>query len=352
MSPHLRADAVQLAHTSLSPHPILTAQTNPTPPIRWTGRRSVPAGVLDGVRALLNIDVDLDADSPDGGEEEEKEDDTRGAGRRRRRRRLLGPADGETANQHGDGEETLATVDANRAERNFALLPPSSEQQQQQKQQGNDARRGSDVVAGTTLPDGTTDTQGLHHALATDGGGGGCTDGEDDSDDDGGSGTDDGSDPWGDGRGESRWGQWPPRVGTAGARGTDRDTGSGTGGSDEHAGLALVRALGSWCASVSAYDRLAHLPPGSAARRAAEAETEWDELERRIARSRLDVQLEEFRCARLRAAGGGARNIDCCSVRLSVVGMYLSLRRNAGPRSVGATGEPRGETSHAREDGA
>lgn len=77
------------------------------------------------------------------------------------------------------------------------------------------------------------------------------------------------ADPWGEGVGESRWG-----------RGT---------------GLNLVEALGSWCASVSSYDRLARPTPDSAAGRAAEAEVEWEELERRIARGRLDVQLEEFR---------------------------------------------------------
>lgn len=79
----------------------------------------------------------------------------------------------------------------------------------------------------------------------------------------------DGPDPWGEGVGENDWG--------------------------ENTGLALIEALGSWCASVSAYDRLAHPIPGSAAQRAVEAESEWEDLERRIARGRLDVELEEFR---------------------------------------------------------
>ena len=79
----------------------------------------------------------------------------------------------------------------------------------------------------------------------------------------------DGSDPWGEGAGESAWGK--------------------------RSGLALIEALGSWCASVSAYDRLTHPTPDSAAGRAAEAETEWDDLEKRITRGGLDVQLMEFR---------------------------------------------------------
>lgn len=108
---------------------------------------------------------------------------------------------------------------------------------------------------------------------------GGRTD-EDDSD------LEDGPDPWGDGRGESRWGR---------GIGVGRSTSVTGGPGDADVGLALVEALGAWCASVSAYDRLAHLAPGSAAQRAAEAETEWDKLEKRIARSSLDVQLEEFR---------------------------------------------------------
>lgn len=83
------------------------------------------------------------------------------------------------------------------------------------------------------------------------------------------SGEEDESDPWGEGIGESNWGKG--------------------------IGLALIEALASWCASVSAYDRLAHPTPGSAAGQAAEAETEWEELKRLIARGRLDVQLEEFR---------------------------------------------------------
>lgn len=61
--------------------------------------------------------------------------------------------------------------------------------------------------------------------------------------------------------------------------------------------FALVEALGSWCAAVSAYDRIIRPAPGSAAERAATAELEWGALERRIARAQLDVQLEEFRSA-------------------------------------------------------
>ena len=103
----------------------------------------------------------------------------------------------------------------------------------------------------------------------------------------------DGPDPWGEGKGESAWGK--------------------------RSGLALIEALGVWCASVSAYDRLAHPTPDSAAGRAAEAETEWDELEMRIARARLDVQLMEFRWAF--GTEGGGRAYPCLAyvVRFSVV---------------------------------
>lgn len=79
-----------------------------------------------------------------------------------------------------------------------------------------------------------------------------------------------GLDPWGEGVGESGWG-------------------GGTGS-------PTIEVLGAWCASVSAYDRLARPTPGSAAGRAAEAEKDWEDLEKRIARGRLDVELEEFRC--------------------------------------------------------
>lgn len=91
---------------------------------------------------------------------------------------------------------------------------------------------------------------------------------------------DDGPDPWREGVGEASWGKG---IGEASNRNGDDGR------------LALVVALGLWCASVSAYDRLIRPTPGSAAGRAAAAAIEWEELERRIARAKLDVQLEEFR---------------------------------------------------------
>lgn len=91
-------------------------------------------------------------------------------------------------------------------------------------------------------------------------------------DSDSGTEEDDGHDPWGEGPGEAAWGSC----------------------NDERK-LALVEALGSWCASLSAYDRIARPAPGSATGRAAATEAEWKDLERRIARGRLDLQLEEFR---------------------------------------------------------
>ena len=79
----------------------------------------------------------------------------------------------------------------------------------------------------------------------------------------------DGDDPWGDGVGESCWGKntcCPP-----------------------------IEALGAWCAAVSAYDRLARPPTGSAVKGAIEAESDRKTFERSIARSRLDLELDEFR---------------------------------------------------------
>lgn len=229
-------------------------------------RRSVPAGVLDGVRALLNIGMDRY-------DEDEGDTDTHAYPGRTVTPGAEVPCDQSYAGH--DGERTVGsvdTVDGNRPIRNDSTLVSSHNRSRGDGDDDDDAtddRNASRVALG-----GGGATKTRSHASSTDDGGG-RTD-EDDSDQDG-------DDPWGDGRGESRWGQ---RIGVT--TGT-----SGTG--DDDAGLALVQALGSWCASVSAYDRLAYLAPGSAARRAAEAETEWDELERRIARSSLDVQLEEFR---------------------------------------------------------
>lgn len=79
----------------------------------------------------------------------------------------------------------------------------------------------------------------------------------------------DDNDPWGNGVGEFCW------------------------GGDTH--YPLTEALGAWCASVSAYDRLARPPAGSAAERAKDAESDWEESERCIARDRLNVEIEEFR---------------------------------------------------------
>lgn len=79
----------------------------------------------------------------------------------------------------------------------------------------------------------------------------------------------DNDDLWRDGVGESRWG------------GDTR--------------YLLTEALGAWCASVSAYDRLARAPEGSIAERAKEAEFNWEELQRRIARDRLNVEIEASR---------------------------------------------------------
>lgn len=77
------------------------------------------------------------------------------------------------------------------------------------------------------------------------------------------------TDPGGEGTGESAWGKGK--------------------------GLAVIETLGSWCGSISAYDRLARPAPGSAVCRAAAAESEWEELEKCIARRRLNVEAEEFR---------------------------------------------------------
>lgn len=182
-------------------------------------RRSVPVGTLDGVRALLNIDID----------DSDEEDNDKSSGR------------------HGNPGHHLLRPDGTHSPSHLAVVTHDN----------------------GMVPGGAPKTQS--HVSTTD---------------DYNSDLEDGPDPWGDGRGESRWGR---RIGVG------IGTGSTSGPGDAHVGLALVEALGAWCASVSAYDRLAHLPPGSAAQRAAEAETEWVELERRIARSSLDVQLEEFR---------------------------------------------------------
>lgn len=207
----------------------------------------------------MNIDIDIDNDDEDEGDTDTQaypgRTATPGAGV---------PCDQIYAGH--DGERTVGsvdTLDGNRTTRNDGPLVPA-------RNRSGDNGNGDDGngSTGRTTLGGTTKTQS--QASTTDDGE--RTD-EDDTD------QEDGDDPWGDGRGESRWGQ---RIGV-------------TTGTDDHAGLALVQALGSWCASVSAYDRLAYLAPGSAARRAAEAETEWDELEKRIARSTLNVQLEEFR---------------------------------------------------------
>lgn len=215
--------------------------------------------MLDGVRALLNIDIDIDMDNYD---EDERDTDTHAYPGRTVTPGGAGDlCERSYAGHDGEGTvDSVATVDRNRTMRSDG-------------DGDGDGPDGDGRSTGRMTLGGTAKTQS--HASTT-GDGGGRTD-EDDSD------QEDGDDPWGDGRGESRWGQ---RIGVATGR---------SGAGDDDAGLALVQALGSWCASVSAYDRLAHLTPGSAARRAAEAETEWDELERRIARSSLDVQLEEFR---------------------------------------------------------
>lgn len=57
----------------------------------------------------------------------------------------------------------------------------------------------------------------------------------------------------------------------------------------------LIEALGTWCASVSAYDRLARVPEGSTAEGAKETEFDWEESERRNARDRLHVEIEASR---------------------------------------------------------
>lgn len=220
----------------------------------------------------MNIDID------NSDEDDEKNNDRPGSGHR-----LLG-TDGAHSPSHPDTTPTPSTDVS--CERSYVgnVAEPAAVGYNEDGEgtiatantvDGNrNARDGGTPLA--TFLGGAPKAQS--HASTTDDGGG-RTD-EDDSD------QDNGPDPWGDGRGESRWGH---RIGVG--TGT-----SGTSGpADGDVGLALVEALGSWCASVSAYDRLEHLAPGSAAQRAAEAETEWDELERRIARSSLDVQLEEFR---------------------------------------------------------
>lgn len=228
-------------------------------------RRSVPAGVMDGARALLNIDIDTDSYDVDEGDTDTHvypgRTDTPG---------VDAPRDQSYAGDDGEGTvDSVDTVDRSRLMRNDGTLVSAHTRL---RDNGNEDGGGDRTTTRKTL-EGTSKTQS--HASTTDDSGGGTDDDD--------SGQEDGDDPWGDGRGESRWGQ---RIGAmTGTSGIDGDT----------AGLVLVRALGSWCASVSAYDRLAYLAPGSAALRAAEAETEWDELEKRIARSSLDVQLEEFR---------------------------------------------------------
>ncbi|CAM9420414.1 unnamed protein product, partial [Ectocarpus fasciculatus] len=275
--------------------------------VRGPGLSIIPVGVLDGVRALLNIGID---GSAEGNAEE-------GSERRGSDAPLPGPADDPLSPPHSDGtatlsadsaceqsggwnttgsasaieeshsgdEETTTTVDRNRAAHEDSTQLSIYHGGTDDSNDSADAnhRRNTKSV---TLRD-TTNTQSYSPTTTTDDGGGRTNDDDDEDDEDDGDSDHSGADedPWGDGRGESRWGQLTAR-GTG--IGTNR-TGGGAG-----AELALIQALGSWCASVSAYDRLAHLPPGSAARRAAEAETEWDELERRIARSRLDVQLEDF----------------------------------------------------------
>ncbi|CAM9523835.1 unnamed protein product, partial [Ectocarpus sp. 4 AP-2014] len=274
--------------------------------VRHFDRRSIPVGVLDGVRALLNIVIDGSSEGNAKGNSER-----RGSGGR-----LPGPLDDARSPQHSDrtvtlsadstceqsgggnttesasaieenhsgDEETTTAVDGNRAAHELSAQLSAYHGGTDNSNGRADAnhRRNTKSV---TLCD-TTNSQ--IYSSTTDDGGGRTTN---DHDDDGGEDGDDSDcsgadeDPWGDGCGESRWGQLTARGTGIGAS----HTGGGVG-----VELALIQALGSWCASVSAYDRLAHLPPGSAARRAAEAETEWDELERRIARSRLDVQLEEF----------------------------------------------------------
>ena len=215
---------------------------------------------MDGVRALLNIDIDTDDyDQDDGGNDTHAYPgtaDTLGAD---------APCDQSYAGHDGAvAVGSVDTVDGNRPTRDDRTGDNGSD----------DGDDGGDTRSATRLTRGGTSKTPSHASTTDDGGG---RTGDDDSD------QEDGDGPWGDGRGESRWGQ---RV-------VDMAGASGIGG--DAAGFALVQALGSWCASVSAYDRLAYLVPGSAARRAAEAETEWDELERRIARASLDVQLEEFR---------------------------------------------------------
>lgn len=226
-------------------------------------RRSVPAGVMDGVRALLNIGVDIDDYAEDEGDT-----DTHAYPGRIATPGAEAPRGQDYAGHDGEGTVGSVddTVDGNRTTHDDGNPVPTHNRSRDNGNDGsNNDYSGVRSTNGMILG-GSTKTQS--HASTTD---------EDDTD------QEDGDDPWGDGRGESRWGQ---RIGVTTGR-------SGTG--DGGAGLALAQALGSWCASVSAYDRLAYLAPGSAAQRAAEAETEWDELERRIARSSLDLQLEEFR---------------------------------------------------------
>lgn len=257
---------------------------------------------MDGVRALLNIGV---------GDDDENDPCTHGAGSRHRDQ--VGQTDanpqpprswraagrstdafcsaGDTSGRDfaalsiegsEDGEATIctaaATIDGNRTARNSgALLGIPGIGKVSENDHGGDS---DNANSNSITLVGKHDTRSKAST---------STDDDDGRTDEGDSEQDDGPDPWGDGRGESSWGQ---RISTSSA-----DDGGGGGGSDGGGGgsFALVQALGAWCASVSAYDRLVHLAPGSAARKAAEAETEWDELERRIARSALDVQLEEFR---------------------------------------------------------
>lgn len=76
-------------------------------------------------------------------------------------------------------------------------------------------------------------------------------------------------DPWGEGPDEHLWG-----------KGTK---------------LKVIQALGSWCAAISAYDRLVRPRPESHTERAVAAESEWHKLQGGIVRGQLDVRLEEFR---------------------------------------------------------
>lgn len=237
--------------------------------------------MLDGVRAILNVDID----------NSDEQDEDENSGRHEYSGHYLLGEDGSHSLSHVDriaapgidvscdghnsfesASQFAATGDSEDGEGNVAIVDTADLNRTARNDGFALVAHDNGMVLG-----GTPKTQ--NHASTTDDSGG-RTD-EDDSD------LEDGPDPWGDGRGESRWGR---------AIGVGMGTSDASGPGDAGVGLALVEALGAWCASVSAYDRLVHLAPGSAAQRAEEAETEWDELEKRIARSTLDVQLEEFRC--------------------------------------------------------